>query len=81
MYDRLRMNDDRNLVGVKAEEPPRLDNFETLVHQGRRIDRYFVAHRPIWMGQRLLDGRALDRIFRPGTKRPAGRRQDQSLYL
>ncbi len=49
MHDRLRMHDDRNFISRKTEQPARFDNFQTFVHQSRRVNRNFVAHFPIRM--------------------------------
>src|SRR6516165_11178288 len=48
------MYQDIELVGGEREEVMRLEQFETLVHQGRRVDGHLRAHRPIRMVERLL---------------------------
>src|SRR3712207_7284085 len=49
------VHDDVDLVRAEAEEPVRLDDFEPLVHQGRRVDGYLRAHVPGRVAHRLLD--------------------------
>src|SRR5882724_11167503 len=51
MNRRLWMNKDVDLVRTKAKQPASFDNFQTLVHQGCRIDRDPWTHLPGWMLQ------------------------------
>ena len=46
VHDRLRVHDDVDAAGSDVEQPPRFDDLEPLVHQGRRIDRDLRAHPP-----------------------------------
>src|SRR5688572_31467390 len=54
MHDRLRMDDDLDLIGTYTEQPVRLDDLETLVHQRRRVDGDLPAHLPCRMTKRLI---------------------------
>ena len=79
MNDALRMDDDRDALGGKIEQPARLDYFEPLVHQGRGIDRDLVAHPPGGMVERLGDGYRREAIGRQAQKRAARRGQNDAL--
>ena len=79
--DRLRVDDDVDLLVRRAEQVVGLDQLEPLVHQRRRVDRDLAAHRPGRVGERLLDRDVLEvcRACGRGTGRPrrsgsAGRR-------
>src|SRR5205809_1503203 len=48
------MNNDRNLVRWHIEQTAGLDDLETFVHQGCRINGDSVAHLPCGVIQRLL---------------------------
>src|SRR3712207_1880627 len=72
------VHDDVDLVRAEAEEPVRLDDFEPLVHQGRRVDGYLRAHVPGRVAHRLLDGRRRHRAQRLLAERPARRGQNQT---
>ena len=54
MDDRLRVDDHVDLIRPHAEQPARLDDFEALVHQSRRVDRDLAAHAPRGMVERGL---------------------------
>ena len=54
MDDGFRMDDNVNLSGSDVEEPARLDDLQSLVHQRRRIDGNPAAHPPDWMLQSLF---------------------------
>ena len=63
VHNRLRVNEDVDLLGLEREQVMSLDDLETLVHQCRGIDRDFRAHDPIGMTQGLFRCRRLDRFF------------------
>ena len=77
--DALTLDDDLNLILGQTEQPRGLDQLQTLVHQGRRINRDFGAHIPVRvlervglrLGAQLLGGHA--------EKRAAGGRQQDLL--
>ena len=73
--DRLRMDDHVEPVGRKPEEPARLDDLESLVHQGRAIDRDALSHGPGRVLQNLRGSRVLDGRRVPAQEGPAGRRE------
>ncbi len=50
------MHDDVDLTRSDAEEPMRLDDFEPLVHQRRRVDRDLRAHPPRRVAQGVVGG-------------------------
>ena len=52
--DALGVDDDLDLLALRAEKPMRFDDFEALVHHRRRIDRDLAAHAPARMGTGLL---------------------------
>lgn len=64
--DALTLDDDLNLILGQTEQPRGLDQLQTLVHQGRRINRDFGAHIPVRvlervglrLGAQLLGGHA-----------------------
>src|SRR5690606_26581690 len=75
--DRLGMHDDLDLVVADAKEPVRLDNFESFVHHGRRIDGDLSPHRPGWMLQRVGGPRSFHLVLASGAERTAGSREDR----
>ena len=79
--DRLRVDDDVDLIGADAEQPVRLDDLEALVHQRRRIDGDLAAHAPGRMPQRLLGGHAEQFRRAPAAKRSARGGQDEPADL
>lgn len=76
MYDGLRVDEYFYLLGRHTEEPARLDDLETLVHQRRRIDGDLRSHVPGGMAQRvcrsdmaqLLVGELAERTTRTGEQ-------------
>ena len=72
MHDRLRMHDDIEPVGWQAEQMVRLDQFESLVHQTRRIDRHLRPHHPVGVGERFLAGGGGNALGAPFSERSAG---------
>src|SRR5436853_1361214 len=71
MNDRLRMNEDVDLLGLEVEKVMRLDHLQAFVHQRCGVYRDLGPHRPI---------RVLESLFRrggsnlrdgPATKRAA----------
>jgi hypothetical protein len=54
VHYRLGVDDHVDVVVLDAEQVMRLDDFESLVHQGRRIDRDLAAHVPRRMSERVL---------------------------
>ena len=73
MHDRLRMNQDLNLIGTYTEQPMRLDDLEALIHQRRRIDGDLPSHLPCRMTQRLIGRDPLQVRRRQVSERSAGR--------
>src|SRR5215472_7314889 len=74
----LRMDANRYPVERHLVEVVRLDYLEALVHQRRRVDRDFRAHRPSRMVQRLLDGDLVQVELGVGPERPAAGGDDKS---
>ena len=79
--DGLRMDDDVDLLGGKAEQMVRLDQFQPLVHHGRGIDRDLGTHRPVGMAQRLLHGGGAHLIERAVRNGSAGGGQDDAAHI
>ena len=77
----LGMHQHVEFVGIEGEQMLGLDQFEALVHHGRRVDGDLGAHRPVGMLKRLLGGRRLDGVQRPGAERTAGGGQDHALEI
>ena len=77
MYQTLPLHDNLYLVGRYAEKPFRLDHFQALVGERRRVYRDFRAHLPV----RVLEGvfglyrlHLLERVF---AEHAAGRRYEK----
>ena len=72
VHDRLRVDDDVDLIGGDVEQPVRLDHLEPLVHQRRRVDGDLPAHLPRRMLQRRVRRRRAraPRAAARGTARP-----------
>ena len=81
MDDRLRMDEHGEPLRRQAEQPPRLDELQSLVHHRRRVDRNLRAHRPGRMPQRLLRRRRRKLLCRPRAKRSATGREHDPLHL
>ena len=77
MDDRLRVDDDVDLVVAETEQMVSLDQLEALVHERRRVDRDLAAHVPGRVAQRLLDGDALELAPRAAAERAARRGEHQ----
>ena len=80
MDDALGVQDRLALVGPQAEQPLRLDQFQSLVGQRGRVDRDLGPHRPVRMLERVLGRHASQRRQRELAKRPAGGRQDNAAH-
>ena len=64
-------------MGLQAEERHRLDQLDPLVHQGGAVDRDLRPHGPYGMAERHLGRDRLQLRRRPGPKRAArGREED-----
>ena len=81
MHDRLRMDDDLDLIGADTEQPVRLDDLEPLVHQRRRIDGDLPAHLPCRMTKRLIRRDPLQLRRGEIAKRSARGGENQSSNL
>ncbi len=71
------MHDDVDAAVGDAEQQVRLDEFEPLVDQRRRVQRVHRPHRPGRVSAGLLGGDVLELGGRPAAKRPAGRGEHQ----
>ena len=47
--DALGMNDNLNAFRFEIKKPAGLDNFQAFIHQRRRVNGNFLAHRPVWV--------------------------------
>ena len=81
MQHALTVYDDLDLIGRKVKEPARLDEFESLVHQRGGVDRDLVAHAPVRVIERLLDGDLFQIGFCLAEERPSGGGEDDLLDL
>ena len=54
VHQALPMQNHVDLLVWQAKQPVRFDDFESLVHQGCRIDRHFWPHHPVRVRQRLF---------------------------
>src|SRR5207249_11831891 len=68
MDNALGMDDHLDLLARGTEKPMRLDDFETLVHHRRRIDRDLAPHAPAWMGTGLIGRHADELTHRRGAE-------------
>ena len=76
MHDRLRVDDDIDLLSGQIEEPMRFDDFQPLVHQRRRVDGDLAAHTPCRMLQCVLGLHVGERSGRHLSKWAARRGED-----
>ena len=63
--------------GLHVEEPVRLNEFETLVHHGGRIDGHLGAHVPVGMTECRGGVHAGDLFPWKRTERATGGREDE----
>ena len=54
MDDRLRLYNNLNIVYLYIEQPFCLNDFQSLIDHGRRIDRNLPSHRPVRMLQSIF---------------------------
>src|SRR3569833_4327550 len=80
MHDALRVDDDFDLLGRQAEQQTRLDELETLVHQGGGIDRDLPPHRPVGMGNGLFRRCRRNGLARPVAEGTSGSCQQYATY-
>ncbi len=73
----LRVDDHRDVLKGHAEQMVGLDELQTLVHHGRRVDGHLWAHRPARVVQRLLDGDLVEVKVGMSPERAAARGDDQ----
>src|SRR3979411_321008 len=55
MDHRLPVTEHPDVVGAAAQERTRVYHFETLVHEGRRVNGDLRSHAPRRMGERLVE--------------------------
>ena len=60
MDDRLRVDNDLDLIGADTKQPPGFDDFQCLVHHGGRVDGDLATHIPSRVVQSLFDGDAFE---------------------
>ena len=75
------MHEHRQLRRRLAEEPPRLDQLQGLVHHRGGVDRDLPAHRPGGVLERLLRRDMHERVARPRAKRPAAGGEHDPRHL
>ena len=66
---------------MQPEQPVRLDDFEALVHQGRRVDRDLLTHLPGWVLEGIGSRDVSKALTRPSAEGPAGGREDEATDL
>ncbi len=81
MNDRLRVHDDVDPVVRDPEQQVGLDDLESFVDQGGRVDGDHRAHRPGRVSQGLRGGDLTHLRRCSTTERTAGRRDDQLAHL
>ena len=74
------MDDHLDLLARGTEKPMRFDDFETLVHHRRRIDRDLAPHAPAWMGTGLIGRHADQLTHRRGAEGTARSSQQDPAY-
>ena len=77
----LRVDDDGYPISRDPEEMVRFDDFESLVHQGRGVDRDLSSHSPGRVIERILNGHRLELRFRVAEERTAGCSQHESFDI
>src|SRR5688572_2816382 len=70
-----------DLLERTVEEPVRLNQLETLVHQCGRINGDLGAHRPVRVSQRELWRDRVELLAIPAAQGPSRRGQDEPAYL
>ncbi len=81
VHQRLRMDDDVDVVIGHSEEQMRLNQLEALVHQGCRVDRDERPHVPGGVRQRLLRAHLAQLGAGAAPKRPAAGGEDELANL
>ena len=77
VHDGLRVNGRNNVLRRHVEEQVRLDQFQALVDQGRRVDRHDRTHLPRRMRESLLRPHATQLLARTTTERTTGCGENQ----
>ena len=70
-----------DLLQRHVKEPSGFDDFQPLVHHGRRIDGDLASHGPVGMVQRLLQRHLFQLLQAVSPERSAGRRQQDPADL
>ncbi len=81
VHQRLRMDDNVDVVVGHAEEQMRLDQLETLVHQGGRVDRDERPHVPRRVRKGLFGRHLAQLVTSAAPERPAACGQDELAHL
>ena len=68
MDDALWVNDNVNVVIVNAKQVMRLDDLQTLVHEGGRVHSDLAAHAPVGVLQSICHFHSLQFFYRPVPK-------------
>ena len=76
----LRVDDNLDAIGVGPEQPTGLDDLQTLVHHGGRVDRDLATHRPRGMCAGLIGGDRRESFDRPIAQWAAGRGQQNAFH-
>ena len=71
------MNGRDDVLRRHVEEQVRLNEFQTLIDQGRRVDRHNGTHLPRWVRESLLSPHTTQLLARAATERATGRGQNQ----
>ncbi|KAG0931046.1 hypothetical protein G6F31_016876 [Rhizopus arrhizus] len=80
MHQALRMHQHLDALAGHREQVMRLDDFQALVHQRRRIDRDLRPHRPLRVCHRLRRGDLGQLGTAAATERAAGGGQQDPAY-
>ena len=75
------MHHDLDFIRAKVKQPVRFDDFETLIHESRGVDRNAIPHLPGRMLQSIGRRHPLQGFFGRSPKRTARGGQDEFRRL
>ena len=81
MDDALAVDHRLHLLHRQPVQPHGLDDLQSLVHEGGRVDGDLGPHAPVRVLQSVRRGLMLQFLMAQAEKRPAGAGQQQTLYL
>src|SRR5262245_31778889 len=81
VHDRLRMDQDVDLLRSQRKKMIGFDQLEPFVHQRGRVDRHLRAHRPVGMLEGLLDRCRSDGLRARGSERTSGGSENGAAHV